>query len=137
MNKLLQWSLGNDIGVSSKQIMLRYSGLPLTDPSWGYPHDNDDFGRCYRLLKQCPEINIECMRGFNRVWDNLVDKWPELTELHEAENGQRVYSLIKECERPFRDGCSMHSKDLLYSEQGTSNSTKIDMGGVSIATPPN
>jgi len=127
MNNLLQWSLSDDTGVSSKQIMLRHSGLPLTAAAFGYPSDDDDFGRCYRLLKMCPEINIECMRGFNRIWDSLVDKWPELTRLHEAKDSSGVYHIIKKCEAKFRNGCSLHASSILYSEGYGAKSTKISI----------
>lgn len=112
----LKWSLGRDTGVSSKQILLRAYGLPLSDAAWGYPKDGGDFGRCHRLLQICPHISIERMRGFNRIWDGLVNEWPSLTASYESqgERSREIYDRIHALEAPFKIGCSMKADAILY-----------------------
>lgn len=132
--KLLKWSLGGDTGISYEQIAQRAAGIKLTRPS-ERPSDDGDFGRCYRLLKAVPEININCMKGFNLIWDKIVDAWPELTRLHEAKNGQGVYDLLHKIEKPFWKDSMLETKNILYGEYAApeSKSKTIKLGnGVSI-----
>ena len=53
MFKLLEWSLGNDTGASSK-TMLKAAIRPVKGGD--IPHDPSDFGRCYRLMEAVPEL---------------------------------------------------------------------------------
>lgn len=92
--ELLTWLVSHDTGRSSLTMVSRNFDLPIYDPSWSYPHDADDFGRCYRLLKADPKIKIEKMKGFNRIWDDLVDMWQELTDMYEQSEGRGIYRKI-------------------------------------------
>lgn len=128
--KLMDWMSGEDTGVSSLQIARRHLELPLTSRFRGTPSDADDFGRCYRLLKRCPEIKISCMLGFNRIWDGLVKAWPELTRLYEAgwvrgRNGNwgEFNKKIREIEKPFWQNGTLSAKDILYGENKSSQKT--------------
>ncbi|MBW7932463.1 MAG: hypothetical protein H3C62_02380 [Gemmatimonadaceae bacterium] len=94
-----EWLAGPDTGVSSRAIYRHMSGLPV-DPACGagYPHDPDDFGRCYRLLAIAPEwrARIAEMSAYGAAWAALSVHWDELTALHEAElagTGDREPSL--------------------------------------------
>lgn len=88
--KALEWIVGNDTGISSKAIWARMMGVAEAsqDHGWGnYPHDPDDFGRCYRLLKAVPEwrSRIGEMAAENTVWKAMADAWDELSAMYEAE----------------------------------------------------
>ena len=96
---VLRWMSGSDTGLSSEAIALRWLGLEIPGDSfgggWHYPYDGDDFGRCYRLLQQCPFIDIKIMEGCNPTWDNLVKVWSTLTILHEKSLSPR--EIIQLC----------------------------------------
>jgi len=111
--EIIDWVTSDDTGVSSKQILRVWHGLKSNEP-FGYPHDSGDFGRCYRLLKKCPEIKIECMRGFNRIWDKLVDQWGYLTECYERNDCLEIYRVIKKAEEPYSNGGCMSSTSIIY-----------------------
>ena len=53
--KLAAWLAKGDTGLSSETIALRMCGIPNGRYGICYPHDGDDFGRCYRLLRLYPE----------------------------------------------------------------------------------
>lgn len=70
--------------------------------SQAYPWDVDDFRRCYKLLKLIPEweeemlSNSQCsLRLCCNVWTKLVDCWPELTRLYEAEDYYHLDQLLR------------------------------------------
>lgn len=74
-----------DTGTSSKTIL-----AVMTDSTSGrvgdIPHDNDDFGRCYRLLRVFPQWRSrlpEVARCFP-MWGPMVAAWDELSGLWEA-----------------------------------------------------
>jgi hypothetical protein len=50
-----EWLQGRDTGTSSVTICSVITGLPSHHGHYDVPHDPDDFGRCYRLLKLLPE----------------------------------------------------------------------------------
>lgn len=112
--ELLAWLVGHDTGRSSLTMVSRNLGLPIRDSAWSYPCDADDFGRCYRLLETAPEIKIEKMKGFNRIWDDLVDVWQELTDLYEQFEGSGIYRKIHQItEKYSKNHCTL-SEDILY-----------------------
>jgi hypothetical protein len=87
--RALAWVCGRDTGISSKVIWARMMyAKPERDPFGGYPHDPDDFGRCYRLLQLIPEWRprIGEMAAEGPVWAALASAWDELTALYEQEH---------------------------------------------------
>lgn len=114
--KILEW-LAEDrgVGMSSKAIALTALGAMPTRPS--YPHDGDDFGRCYRLLALCPDAKA----GLNKLgkdggpyWRALVARWSDIEAAYlrdedRREKGNRnykeyeCYKLMQAIVRPIED----------------------------------
>ncbi|MBL8499575.1 MAG: hypothetical protein JNL77_03160 [Nitrosomonas sp.] len=97
-DKIIQWLLSDDTGVSSVAIVSKMTGHK---PLWGngVPYDQDDFGRCHRLLEAIPEfmVRIEEMAECSPQWAVLVKHWHELTQLYLSnpeEMHDRMYQLI-------------------------------------------
>ena len=80
------WLHNGDTGISSLTIWSTLSG-ERNPGSADVPHDPDDFGRCYRLLKVMPEWRERLPEVAKRykAWRPLVDSWDELTALYEEE----------------------------------------------------
>jgi hypothetical protein len=82
----IEWLLSGDTGVSSKAICAVMTGSAKRD---GFdpdtPHDPDDFGRCYRLLKCFPEWRerLPEVAAKHPKWGPMVAVWDELTALYE------------------------------------------------------
>lgn len=79
-----QWITGRDTGISSKVI---WSVMQMVTPGdTGVPHDADDFGRCYRLLKIVPEwrATLPLVSRQYPEWTAIVREWDRLTALYEA-----------------------------------------------------
>lgn len=112
------WLLSNDTGTSSQTICLvmthSTSNSRLGDP----PSDNDDFGRCYRLLKHFPlwRMRLHEVVAEYPEWGPLVDAWGELEKLWESycdpaghvgakeyaagkETASKLYKRMKELQR--------------------------------------
>lgn len=89
-HKIAVWALGGDTGVSSKTIAAVAIGMTSREVgSFGFniPHDNGDFGRCYRLLKRIPELRaaLPLVAEACPKWKPLVAEWDHLTALYEAD----------------------------------------------------
>ena len=85
--KILEWLGGHDVGSSSKTIALTALGEMPKQPS--YPHDSDDFGRCFRLLILCPDAKIGLERlgkDGGDVWKALVARWTEIEAAYLDDN---------------------------------------------------
>lgn len=67
-----------------------------------YPHDPDDFRRCYLLLKAIPSFKykLDRLKQLNPVWSKLVDNWDKLTlmleEQLETNTANGMYEFMKE-----------------------------------------
>lgn len=84
---LAAWLGSDDTGMSSKYLAAQLSsGKPDTD--FAYPHDPDDFGRCYRMLRVCTDIagNFQVIPDLPNPWPQLRTAWPELEKLWEEES---------------------------------------------------
>ena len=112
--KILQWlGRGHGVGESSKAIALTALGeMPVNS---AYPHDGDDFGRCYQLLVLCPDAQA----GLDRLgkdggpmWQALVPRWNEIRDawLHDKslswpgdKDKYKCYDLMRSILRPVED----------------------------------
>jgi hypothetical protein len=97
-----EWLASHDTGTSSKTIYRHMMGLPQSSTRIGYPHDPDDFGRCFRLLRLMPawRDRIGEMAAYGRVWNALAQHWANFTELYleELPSGScpKLYARMKE-----------------------------------------
>jgi len=82
-----EWAHGRDSGTSSLTIYSAITGHPSPHGCFDVPHDPDDFGRCYRLLKLFPAWREKLAETINicKEWEPFVAAWDELTELYEEE----------------------------------------------------
>lgn len=90
------WVRGPDTGMSSLVLCATIVGraefarcFPTTSNELGthHPHDPEDFGRCYRLLKAIPGFRELVGRAarLGGAWECLVSHWDELEALYEEE----------------------------------------------------
>jgi len=110
---MMKWLLSDDTGISSKNIIRRFLNLPI-EP-FGWPHDADDFGRCYRMLKICPFIKITLMTNVDKIWADLVDKWQELSNLYEKGKGVEIWNCINAIDKKYRKDATLHWDDIKLS----------------------
>lgn len=116
MQEVLKWISEDGNGLSAKAIACAALGQVPKRPN--YPHDGDDFGRCYRLVKNVPgaQEGLERLgRDGGPMWVALVARWPEIEAayLHDKslyESGKRhsdglykCYDLMKSILHPIED----------------------------------
>jgi hypothetical protein len=80
----IEWLTSGQVGISSKAIWCVMNGMTPERGTFGnYPHDPDDFSRCYLLLQRNPEwrARLDEVRPLRREWSALVDHWDELEQL--------------------------------------------------------
>lgn len=83
------WLKCDDTGLSSRFMAYALGVMPLgaKGATPHYPHDPDDFGRCYRLLRAVPELRpkLRKMAEFGgAVWAAYIERWDEMERLYEA-----------------------------------------------------
>jgi hypothetical protein len=98
---ILEWLAGDGVGASSKMIALAALSRTPKRADTNYPHDPSDFGRCYRLLAQCPGARA----GLDKlgaeagpVWAALVARWAEIERAFLM--GEGCYELMQSIIRP-------------------------------------
>jgi len=82
-DRALWWNANGEKGMSSNTMwncFMDAKKFPIN-----YPHDPDDFKRCWKLLGVIPEWRKEMhkLKPLCRQWSNLVDNWDELTDMYE------------------------------------------------------
>ena len=102
-----EWIVSNDTGISSKSIWaaLRVPNIKDDNFRFDVPSDNSDFGRCYRLVKNCG-ITKDSLHKVSQVfkwYKPVIDSWDTLSELYEAEKKQELYDLLKKLGNEVRD----------------------------------
>lgn len=97
-----EWKMGRDTGTSSLTIYSAITGKTSLHRTFDIPHDPDDFGRCYRLLKLFPLWREKLSETIKlcRKWKPFVAAWDELTLLYEEEltsmKAPKLYKRMKE-----------------------------------------
>ena len=86
------WVNSDDVGQSSKfmaYVLNSYDAPPLAEP-----HDSDDFGRCYRMLRAIGHRTegryLSEMIGLSRYWDLLIRNWDELSSTYESDIAKKT-----------------------------------------------
>lgn len=95
------WIKGGDNGTSSETIWSVATGHPVERHGW--PHDPDDFGRCYRLVKAFPEaraaLPMVAAKFPGTPWVPYVREWNQMEALFEEElpkkTAPKLYDLMK------------------------------------------
>lgn len=85
--RIAWWITHGEVGLSSKTIWLFFTNTKNNsiDPMHNYPHDPDDFKRCYQLLQLIPEWRgrLHEMRYLSTPWSNLIQHWDMLSDMFE------------------------------------------------------
>lgn len=104
------WLRSDDTGLSSKFMAYVLAGGPAIRPNDqpAYPHDPNDFGRCYRFLRAVPEArgSLAKMAEHGKVWAALVANWTELEKLYESEVNSSKAPLLYKRMREIIDGAN-------------------------------
>ena len=93
---LIEWLTGHDTGRSSLSIVRRNFNL---SGEYYHPLDADDFGRCYRLLENVPQIKLSTMVGASPIWNKMVYAWPILEIYYKENDFSRISQKIDEIEK--------------------------------------
>lgn len=97
LKKIALWALGDDTGMSSKFLASCALGEPLEYAA--IPHDDGDFGRCYRFTEiLSEEERANCLRVAAEKspdWGLIAGRWSDLVESHLAGDGMAVYKWLK------------------------------------------
>lgn len=127
MQDVLKWISEDGNGLSAKAIACAALGQVPARPN--YPHDGDDFGRCYRLVKNVPgaKEGLERLgREGGPMWVALVARWPEIEAayLHDRALGDdyranrdkyKCYDLMKSILHPIEDA----ERSVIRTKHGT------------------
>jgi hypothetical protein len=111
--KALDWLNNGRVGLSSATMCAtlfpnlkehhRFEGMFDDDDKFeiNWPHDNDDFNRCQKFLEAVPEAKTRLneLKTLCPEWENLVNKWNEITTLNQEGKGKEVYEVISQCVR--------------------------------------
>ncbi|MDX7085921.1 hypothetical protein [Serratia marcescens] len=94
---LKAWLASDDTGLSSLFMASMLTGEFRAE--YAYPRDTADFGRCMRLVAAVPELEVKIreMARHGREWAVVADHWYEWSEVYKADDGERLYRLMKLC----------------------------------------
>jgi len=67
-----------------------------------FPRDMDDIGAVMMIQKCYSKIvSLEDMKGFCKIWDEVIEKWSEIEKLHDAGNGREMKRFLKNISDPY------------------------------------
>lgn len=94
---LTAWLASDDTGASSLYMASVLTGEFIAENH--YPRDPADFGRCLRLVEAVPELEskIRDMSQHGKKWSVVAAHWHEWAEVDRADDGQRLYRLMRLC----------------------------------------
>ena len=92
----------DDCGLSSMTIAWVMAGAACDRPST--PLDDDDFGRCHRLLERFPQFRgrLDEVADAHPQWRPIVADWAAIQGACEAGNRKEGWRVLKTAEREAR-----------------------------------
>jgi hypothetical protein len=90
------WLACDDRGLSS-ETLARYLTHGAVSGEVNHPHDADDFGRCYRMLRACsmdPKRVYE-MSAVSTEWEQISMEWMDMERLYEAKDFKTLTDRIQ------------------------------------------
>lgn len=97
------WLDSDDTGSSSLYMAYAFSynltlWIPRKIPSYSYPRDPDDLGRCIRLIEAVPEFGrcIPEMAQKGAHWMAVTSNWADWVEMYHAGNTDGLYTAMKD-----------------------------------------
>lgn len=84
----IHWLAHGDRGASSETLFTHITGIDaLRGSAPTHPTDAIAYGRCRKLLEECPELNagLHLMRAVSPSWKTLVENWDLLNNCLDAE----------------------------------------------------
>ena len=102
LRELVEWMASDDCGLSSMTMACVMAGAACDRPST--PLDDDDFGRCHRLVKRFPQFRgrLHEVADTYPEWKPIVARWDTLKTAHEAGNSAEVWRLLKTAAKEAR-----------------------------------
>lgn len=99
LKKIISWLCGDDNGISSKTIV---SAIIQTKSEYvDVPHDPSDFGRCYRLLIEIPELreHLHLVSKKYPKWKGIIENWDRLSNIYfrdfKSNQSNELYRLLQ------------------------------------------
>ena len=98
MSGIAKWIKLNNIGVSSKTVLIAYlsKGHIKSNYNGSYPLDWNDFNRIIQLIRLAPKVieGVKILAEQNKEpeWKAIWENWDELIEKHK--NGYNVFQPI-------------------------------------------
>ena len=95
LRKLVQWLTSDECGLSSTTIACVMAGAACGRPAT--PVDDDDFGRCHRLLQRFPGFRsrLDEVADAYPEWRPIVARWTELKTAHQEGDVITVHKLLE------------------------------------------
>lgn len=104
----VEWLANGSRGLSSNTLFTMTTGVNAEDDDGHrYPRDPSDFGRCRRLIEQCPELR-SCLPRVGAAgpeWAAIAERWDELCSVMDEETPEwrdgkgratKTYALMNE-----------------------------------------
>jgi hypothetical protein len=97
------WLRSDDTGMSSKYLAMMLHGGGAGPADFAFPHDADDFGRCYRMLRVVVFADDAMARvgpTLPHPWPALCEHWKKLESMFEACAYSALYYYIQDLTKP-------------------------------------
>jgi hypothetical protein len=66
-----------------------------------FPTKIDDIDTIKLVVKGYPFLKLKSMRGFCKIWDEVVGRWDRISDLHEAGDVKGLKQFLKELSDPY------------------------------------
>ena len=102
----------NPLDKVSRTVAKRY--YKLKSAVSHHPRKAEDVENLLILLSACEWIDIKCMEGYCKLWDNIVKDWGKIADLHDNGRLRELNTLLASYEKPYQNGPQNNFQDALY-----------------------
>jgi hypothetical protein len=102
----------NPLDRVSRTVAKRYYKIKVATSY--HPRKAEDVENLLILLAGCDWIDINCMKGYCKLWDVVVDDWDKIAKMFDEGRLRELNALLAGYEKPYQNGPQNNFQDALY-----------------------
>jgi hypothetical protein len=80
-------------------MVKKWSGMPMIDTY--HPTNIDDIYQISKAIEMYSFLNLECMKGWCKIWDKIIESWDRIIDLQKQDDRKGLRAFLADIAAPY------------------------------------